>query len=79
MNFDVWFHKQSKIIQIVLLIIPFVGWIVDLLVRWSAFIKNQSLVNLVMALVVTLLGEFWVLTILDGVMIALYNKLLLEE
>ena len=79
MNFDTWFHNQSKIIQIILLILPFVGWIVDLLVRWSAFIKNQSLVNLVMALVITLLGEFWILTILDAIMIAMNNKLFLEE
>lgn len=79
MNFDTWFHKQSKIIQIVLLIIPFVGWIVDLLVRWSAFIKNQSVTNLIMALLITLFGEFWILTVLDAVMIALSNKLFLED
>lgn len=79
MNFDTWFHKQSKVIQIVLLILPLVGWIVDLLVRWSAFIKNQSVVNLVMALVITLFGEFWILTILDAVMIVLNDKLFLEE
>ena len=79
MNFDTWFHKQNKIIQIVLLVIPLVGWIMDLLVRWSAFIKKNTAVNLVMALIITLLGEFWVLTILDAVMIALGNKLFLEE
>ncbi len=79
MNFDTWFHSQNKIVQIVLLIIPFVGWIVDLLVRWSAFIKKQTLVNLVMALVITILGGFWILTILDAVMIWLNNKLFLEE
>ncbi len=79
MNFDTWFHKQSKILQIVLLIIPFVGWIVDLLVRWSAFIKNQSAVNIIMALVITLFGEFWIFTILDAIMIATSNKLFLEE
>ena len=79
MNFDTWFHNQSKIVQIILLIIPLVGWIVDLLVRWSAFLKNQSLVNLIMALVITIFGEFWILTILDGVWIALNNKLFLEE
>ncbi len=79
MNFDTWFHKQSKVLQIVLLILPLVGWIVDLLVRWSAFIKKNSGVNLAMALVVTFLGEFWILTILDAIWIALYNKLLLEE
>ncbi len=79
MNFDTWFHKQSKIIQIVLLILPLIGWIVDLLVRWSAFLRKNTTVNLVMALVITLLGEFWILTILDAVMIALNNKLFLEE
>lgn len=79
MNFDSWFHQQSKLIQIILLIIPLVGWIVDLLVRWSAFLKNQSIVNLVMALIVTIFGFTWVLTILDAVMIALSNKLFLEQ
>ena len=79
MNFDTWFHKQSKILQIILLIIPFVGWIMDLLVRWSAFLKKNTTVNLVMALVITLLGEFWILTILDAVWIALNTKLFLEE
>ncbi len=79
MNFDTWFHQQNKVIQIVLLVIPFVGWIMDLLVRWSAFLKKNTTVNLVMALIITLLGEFWILTILDAVWIALNNKLFLEE
>ncbi len=79
MNFDNWFHKQSKILQIILLIIPLVGWIMDLLVRWSAFLKKTSVVNLVMALVITLFGEFWILTILDAIWIALNNKLFLED
>ena len=79
MNFDTWFHNQSKVIQIVLLILPLIGWIVDLLVRWSAFIKKNSAVNLVMALVITLFGEFWILTILDAIWIALNNKLFIEE
>ncbi len=79
MNFDTWFHNQNKLIQILLLILPFIGWIMDLLIRWSAFIKKQNVVNLIMALVITLFGEFWILTILDAVMIALNNKLFLEE
>ena len=79
MNFDTWFHNQNKLVQIILLIIPFVGWILDLLVRWSALLKNQTPVNLVMALVITIFGGFWILTILDAVWIALNNKLFLEE
>ena len=79
MNFDKWFHEQNKVLQIVLLILPLVGWIVDLLVRWSAFLRKNSTVNLVMALVITIFGEAWILTILDAIMIIVNNKLLLEE
>lgn len=79
MNFDTWFHGQNKLVQIILLILPLIGWILDLLVRWSAFLKKQTVVNLVMALVITIFGGFWILTILDAVMIALHNKLFLEE
>ncbi len=79
MNFDTWFHKQSKVLQIVLLILPLIGWIVDLLVRWSAFIRKNTGVNLVMALVVTIFGFSWILTVLDAIWIAIYNKLILED
>ncbi len=79
MNFDTWFHGLNKIVQIILLIIPLIGWIIDLLVRWSAFIRKQSIVNLVMALVITIFGGFWILTILDAIWIFLNNKLFLEE
>ena len=33
MTFDKWFEKQDRIVKIILLIIPFVGWIVEVLVR----------------------------------------------
>ena len=79
MNFDVWFHKQSKIIQIVLLIIPFVGWIMELLVRWSAWLKNKEVLNLVVALVVTFTAWLPFIHWVDAVWVALYNKLILED
>ena len=79
MNFDKWYHGLSKVWQIVLLILPLVGWVIDLLVRWSAFLRKKSGVNLAMALIITFLGEFWILTILDAVFIALNDKLFLEE
>ena len=28
MNFDKWFNSQDRLLQVILLIIPFVGWIV---------------------------------------------------
>ena len=35
MKFDAWFNKQNRLIQIILLILPIVGWVTELLVRLS--------------------------------------------
>ena len=78
MNFDVWFHKQSKLIQIILLIIPFVGWIMEILVRWSAWLKNREVLNLVVALVVTFTSWIPIIHWIDAVWVELNNKLILE-
>ena len=53
---DKWFEKQSRLVQIILLLIPGVNWIVEILVRWSHYIKKQKTINLIGALVVTLFG-----------------------
>ncbi len=51
-----WFNKQSRLVQIILLLIPVVNWIVEVCVRWSAFLKNKSIITLITAIVVTFLG-----------------------
>lgn len=80
MNFDLWFNKQSLAVKVVLLVLPLVGWIVDALIRWSVFLrKTSSTVNLIMAIVMTFLGELWIPTIIDGIWVALENKLILQE
>ena len=78
MNFDVWFHKQSKLIQVILLIIPFVGWVMEILVRWSAWLKNRQVLNLVVALVVTFTSWIPLIHWADALWVALNNKLILE-
>jgi len=60
-----WFYSQSRLIQVILLIIPFVGWIVELIVRWSSWLESKSVINLVFALIFTFLGWTWILAILD--------------
>lgn len=78
MEFDKWLHKQSKLVQILLLAIPFlVNWVVELLVRWSKFLRNTSdITALVVAILCIPFGIFigWI----DAVMVALNDKLLLE-
>ncbi len=51
-----WFNKQSRLVQILLLLIPVVNWVVEILVRWSAFFKTKSLVTFIVAFLVTFLG-----------------------
>ena len=53
-----WFNKQSRIIQIILLLIPVVNWITEILVRWSSFLKTKNPINLIAAIVVTFFGLF---------------------
>lgn len=56
-----WFNKQSRLLQIILLLIPFVNWVVEVLVRWSAVLnaKKKSLLNILVAILVTFGGLVW--------------------
>lgn len=73
---DKWFHKQSKLVQVLLLIIPIVNWFVEVLVRWSSFLKKGGALRLVISLIVTIGGLFigWV----DAIWTLIFNKLICE-
>lgn len=73
---NTWFHKQSKLVQIILLIFPVVNWFVEVIVRWSAAWKSGNILKIVFALIVTFFGLMigWV----DAIWVFLFNKLLLE-
>ncbi len=73
---DAWFHKQNKLIQVLLLLIPVVNWIVEILVRWSAVLKKGGVIRVVVALVVTFVGV--VIGWLDAIWTLVFNKLILE-
>lgn len=70
-----WFEKQSKLVQIVLLLIPFVNWIVEVGVRWSHALKKGSLLKYIIAIVVTFGGL--VIGWLDMVWCLLFGHLIL--
>lgn len=73
---DAWFHKQSKLVQVLLLIIPVVNWFVEIIVRWSAVLRKGGLISIVIAIIVTFGGLFigW----LDAIWTLLFNKLICE-
>lgn len=78
MTFDKWFNNQSRLIQIILLLIPFVGWITELLVRLSVAMRKKDLVSVIMAIVCILpIGQIvgWI----DLVWVLVYNHLILAK
>ncbi len=72
-----WFNSQSRLVQIILLLIPFVNWIVEILVRWSAFLTTKSILQLLAAIVVTFGGLFigW----LDVIWCLLFKHMILAK
>ena len=79
MHVDEWFEEQTRLVQIILLLIPFIGWIVELFVRLSALIKTPSKINIAGMVVFALLGGFWVLCVFDVIFLFLTDRLLLIE
>ena len=73
------FFSLPRIVQIILLIIPFVGWIVELIVRWSAVFEKFTILNLIAALLYTFLGWGIVLQIVDIIWILLFKHLFLTK
>jgi len=76
MNFDKWFAKQDKLIKVILLIIPFVGWLCEILIRLSALIRKQSNINiigfilfLITGLIVTYADLIWLIVKNENILI----------
>lgn len=74
---DAWFHKQSKLVQIILLLIPVVNYIVEILVRWSAFLRKGGALRLIICILVTIPSGI-IIGWLDMIWILLFNRLLAE-
>ena len=50
-GFAGWFYSQSLLIQLILLLIPGVNWVVEVLVRWTAYLNTKDPITLVFALI----------------------------
>ena len=71
-----WFNKQSRLVQILLLLIPFVNWIVELAVRWGTYFKKDGIIRLVICILTIPFGIIfgWV----DLVWVLLFKRLFLQ-
>ena len=78
-GFVKWFNGLSKIVRVILLLIPFVGWIFEILLRLAAMIKKTSVLNIVVFLVYLFAGWAWILNVIDVICILLNNKQFLMD
>ncbi len=72
-----WFNKQSRLVQLILLLIPGVNWIVELMVRWGTWLKRGGLIRLVVCVLVTIPSGI-VFGWIDFVWVLLFKKLFLQ-
>ena len=77
MEFDKWFEKQSLLVKVILMLIPGVNWVVEVLVRISAFLRKNSTVNLVGLILGIFAGYVW--GWVDLIVLILTGKLFLIE
>ena len=73
------FFSLPRIVQILLLLIPVVGWIIELIIRWSAVAEKFSALNLVAAILFTVVGWGWVLYVIDIIWILAFKHLFLTK
>ncbi len=79
MNFDKWFNQQPTLVKAILLIIPFVNWIVELLIRLSVMLRTKSVVHIVVFILFLVLGWGWFLGLLDLIYCLVTGHLFLAE
>lgn len=71
-----WFYSQNRLLQCIVLILPVIGWIFELIIRWSSFLETKSLWNLIWAILFTFVGWGVVLEILDIIWLCLVGHLI---
>lgn len=72
-----WFNKQSRLVQILLLLIPVVNWITEIAVRWSTWLKKGGLLRLIICILVTIPSGV-IVGWIDLVWVLLFKKLFLQ-
>ncbi|MCQ2815588.1 MAG: hypothetical protein MJ227_04935 [Bacilli bacterium] len=72
------FMELSKTVRIVLLAIPFVNWIVELVLRWSLFIEKKDVGSLLVALIATF-GFGIILGWVDAIFTFMEDKIVLTD
>ncbi len=79
MTFDKWFNSQSTVLKAILLIIPFVNWVVEILIRLSVMLRTKSVLHIVVFIVFVVVGWGWFLGLIDLIYCLVTGHLLFAE
>ncbi len=79
MQFDKWFNKQSRLLQVILLLLPVVGWIVEVLVRLSIMLRTKSVEHIVVFILFLVVGWGWFLGVIDLIYLCVKGHLILAK
>ena len=74
-----WFASQDRLTQIILLIIPVIGWLVEIFVRLFAVIRLHSKKNIAGLIVFIILGGFILLNLIDIIVLTKTDDLMLID
>jgi len=69
-----WFNKQSRLVQIILLLIPGVNWITEIVVRVSGAIQKPTATNILGLVLAVLIG--FAFGWLDLIWVLIFNHLI---
>ncbi len=72
-----WFNSLPRLVQFILLIIPFVGWVVEIFVRLSAMLEKTTTENILGFILFLFFGS--ILAYVDFVWVLLFNHLILAK
>ena len=70
-----WFNKQSRLVQIILLLIPGINWITEVVVRVTAVIQKPTTENILGVVLAVIVG--FVFGWVDLIWVLLFNHLIL--
>lgn len=51
MEFDKWYNEQALWLKIVLIVVPFLGWIMEILIHLSIYLRTKKTVDLVLFII----------------------------
>lgn len=78
-DFCKWFNSQSLLVKVILLVIPFVGWVIELLVRLSKYLEKKDTLSLVVFILFLVVGWGWFLNLVDIIYLCLTGHLILAD